>query len=798
MKKHKKNKAFTLIELIATIVVLGIILAIAVPAITGIIKSSAKAAFESDAKLVLKAIDYKKLSAAEFDPSVITKDNFAEELGLSDVNYESVNFAVEDNVLIVSIIGKDKWDGLIACGTFRNMKVVENASQCEGDFIPPVLTVLGDNPVNIYIGETYTDAGAIALDNLAGNITDKIIITGTVNPNVPGEYTITYTIKDLFDNETTATRTINVIDNAFPIIDFNPNGNSTYAKSRTTTIDVRDLGIIDNDSLKYVWTLLDTEPQENEFNTTFINGGTVSTPASVSGSYYLWARASDTVGNVTITSSNVFNLDNEKPVIKINGNSSLTINKGSTYSDEGATATDNIDTTVTVTTTGSVNPNIVGTYTITYNAIDSSGNAATPVTRTVNVIDVKAPVITILGSNPATVSGGGTYSDAGATALDDVDGDVTSKITTTSTVNTNKLGTYTVTYKVTDKAGNTATSSRTVNVVDNILPTVTGVSVPTNWTSGNKTITVTGSDTGLSGIAGYYISTSSTKPTTASAWTASTSTIWTVSRGAGTYYIWVKDGAGNISSTYKSVNVTNIDANAPTVTAKGSSYTIIEADSNAISSTYFNISANGTAPISSTTCVDTSNGNATVTNTSTLAVGSHVIRCTVTKATGLSANAQTTIVVNPAYTCSTGTLTHDASKGWICVRSANSSTSWSVRCPNGSTCGTTGSACCRTSKVCTSWIFYDRVSFCGTPTTTLTHKYTNCEPMPPTGNCRPCDGYYCGNTGCPSGYSSGGSDCYSFGTEISGTRSTSYHCPSGWSSYTGSGSSLKCYQSASQ
>ncbi len=81
-------------------------------------------------------------------------------------------------------------------------------------------------------------------------------------------------------------------------------------------------------------------------------------------------------------------MDNIKPVISLVGNSTVTINKGSTYSDAGATVTDNIDTTVTVTTTGSVNPNIVGTYTITYNATDSSGNNATPVTRTVNVVDV--------------------------------------------------------------------------------------------------------------------------------------------------------------------------------------------------------------------------------------------------------------------------------------------------------------------------------------------------------------------------------------------------------------------------
>jgi hypothetical protein len=35
--------------------------------------------------------------------------------------------------------------------------------------------------------------------------------------------------------------------------------------------------------------------------------------------------------------------------------------------------------------TNNVNTTVLGTYTITYNVSDSSGNAATPVTRTVNV-----------------------------------------------------------------------------------------------------------------------------------------------------------------------------------------------------------------------------------------------------------------------------------------------------------------------------------------------------------------------------------------------------------------------------
>ncbi|MEQ1561381.1 MAG: immunoglobulin-like domain-containing protein, partial [Nitrospira sp.] len=77
------------------------------------------------------------------------------------------------------------------------------------------------------------------------------------------------------------------------------------------------------------------------------------------------------------------------------------------------------------------------------------------------------PVITLLGSNPVNINVGQTYVDPGATAQDVEDGNITAKIATTSNVNINTAGTYTVTYNVSDSQGLSAVPvSRTVNVLN--------------------------------------------------------------------------------------------------------------------------------------------------------------------------------------------------------------------------------------------------------------------------------------------------------------------------------------------
>jgi hypothetical protein len=170
----------------------------------------------------------------------------------------------------------------------------------------------------------------------------------------------------------------------------------------------------------------------------------------------------------------------------VTGSTSVTTELGFTYTDLGATAVD-INTrndltgatgSTAVVTTGSVDTNKVGTYTLTYTATDASGNAGTA-TRTVTVSDTVFPLLTVTGSASVTSEKGFTYTDLGATAVDlnernDLtgnDGSIT--VVTSGTVNTNAVGTYTLTYTATDQGGNTDTGTRTVNIVDTLAPIFT-------------------------------------------------------------------------------------------------------------------------------------------------------------------------------------------------------------------------------------------------------------------------------------------------------------------------------------
>ena len=111
-----------------------------------------------------------------------------------------------------------------------------------------------------------------------------------------------------------------------------------------------------------------------------------------------------------------------------------------------------------------------------FNFEDLAGNIGTYWIEIINIDRIK-PEITIIGDNPTTIEAGNEYIDAGATALDNYDGNITSNISTVNPVNTNLVGTYTVTYTVTDSSGNSTTVTRTVEVIAATPKDTTGPTV---------------------------------------------------------------------------------------------------------------------------------------------------------------------------------------------------------------------------------------------------------------------------------------------------------------------------------
>lgn len=86
--------------------------------------------------------------------------------------------------------------------------------------------------------------------------------------------------------------------------------------------------------------------------------------------------------------------------------------------------------------------------------------------------DTIAPSITLSGNQTITVSlpssagGNGSWTDPGYSASDDEDGNITSQVSVSGTVDLNRKGTYVVTYTVSDKAGNSTSVQRTINVIN--------------------------------------------------------------------------------------------------------------------------------------------------------------------------------------------------------------------------------------------------------------------------------------------------------------------------------------------
>ena len=333
------------------------------------------------------------------------------------------------------------------------------------DTIKPVITLNGLNPKRLFVGETYTEEGASANDNVDGDLTNEIEIYGDiVTTDKPDTFNIWYQVEDNAQNIARKKREVYVLeggDQEYPILTLKGKERDSiyvyepYVDPGATAYDSVDGDLTDE--------IVVIDSVDN----------------TVSGIYRINYSVSDKEGNTTekIRYIYVFNIDDTiPPVITLLGDTAINVGAGGAFIDPGAIAIDNVDGDISdrILDSGSVDMQKIGTYTVYYYVADMMGNQAEEKERKVTVIDTIPPSIHVNPPNPINIFVGTPYKEYGATAHDNLDGDITHKLDTigyvsefiNDSVNVNVGGEYRVHYTVQDAAGYTTDSIRIVKVTD--------------------------------------------------------------------------------------------------------------------------------------------------------------------------------------------------------------------------------------------------------------------------------------------------------------------------------------------
>ena len=223
--------------------------------------------------------------------------------------------------VIATKVDSEVYKPYISCGNYYTTEGYVNSDTTtkkkitsQKDTEKPVITLKGNSEITLNQGDKYNDEGASATDNIDGDITSKIKVSGKVDITKSGTYTITYTVTDKAGNRTEVTRKVVVVATITTTM--------STTKKKTTT------------------------------KKSYTSSGSVKT-----------TRA--TTQRITTP-----------PTITLRGNSAITINQGASWHDPGFTAKDakGNDLTGRVNVSGYVNISVAGTYRVSYTVTDNWGN----------------------------------------------------------------------------------------------------------------------------------------------------------------------------------------------------------------------------------------------------------------------------------------------------------------------------------------------------------------------------------------------------------------------------------------
>ena len=226
-------------------------------------------------------------------------------------------------------------------------------SKSSPDAVPPVVSLNGAALIVLSLHEDFSDPGATATDDRDGAV--AVRVSGSVDSDRAGEYTLTYSAADAAGNSASTARTVRVVDDIPPVVTLNgePEMSISY---RDAFADPGATATDDPDGALPV-TVTGT-----------VESGRI-------GEYALTYSATDAAGNAAEATRAVRVVDDVPPAITLDGSAVVELERDEPYWDPGATAEDEIDGAVETTVRGEVGE-AAGEYALVYRAVDAAGNAA--------------------------------------------------------------------------------------------------------------------------------------------------------------------------------------------------------------------------------------------------------------------------------------------------------------------------------------------------------------------------------------------------------------------------------------
>ena len=348
------------------------------------------------------------------------------------------------------------------------LRTIANPAPAGGDQFGSAVAGIGSSGlilIGTHLNDPPTDAGSAYLFNGA---TGALIQTIN-NPNPANLDNFGYSVAGIGNNVLIGTPNddIGASDTGAAYLYTSPNEPPLAHAGADQTLEcLSPAGIVvtldgsassdpDNDPLTYTW----------RESGNLIAGPTTSPTSLITfnlGTHTIELTVNDGNGGTDTDLVLIIVADTTPPTLSLNGASPMMLEcHASSYEEPGAAVSDGCDPSPALTTSGTVNPDATGAYTITYTAIDASGNQAIA-TRIVNVVDSTPPEITLTGANPLALACDTPYSEPGAVVSDACN--PSPGLVITGTVNHNVPGTYTITYTASDGSGNSSSATRSVNV----------------------------------------------------------------------------------------------------------------------------------------------------------------------------------------------------------------------------------------------------------------------------------------------------------------------------------------------